>query len=474
MSLSLSEAVLVALENNHEIRLERLSWDIRATYENEQRAIFDPTLGGEVSHQRTRSERLARTGSGTESSLQEVSRGSLSAEQFLPTGTSLSLEGAYTRTESSLYANPFTATRLGLTVTQSLLQGGSLQANLASLEQARLDSRMSEYEFRGFTEFLVAQVEKAYWDFMLAHRRIQIFEESMKLAEQQLSDTEARIEIGQLAEVELAAAQAELASRRENLINARGTLALRKLELLRLLNPPGVTLGHEEIFLTEAPLIPEVTGEPVELHLEVARRMRPELNQARLQIERGQIEGAGTRNGLLPLLDVFITLGKTGYAESFPDSWGNLDEDAYDALSGIRVSYPLMNRAALARDRRARLSLEQAEEALRNLEQLVEVDVRSAHIEINRTREQMVATEATRQFRQQALRAETEKFRVGRSTSFLVAQAGRDLVQSRIDAVEAVANHLKAWVELFRLEGSLLERRGIAAPGREPVGEGGR
>jgi hypothetical protein len=50
-----------------------------------------------------------------------------------------------------------------------------------------------------------------------------------------------------------------------------------------------------------------------------------------------------------------------------------------------------------------------------------------------------------------------------------VAQAQRDLLQSQIGEVSAVVANLKAIVELFRLEGSLLLRRGIEAPGRDPV-----
>ncbi len=99
----------------------------------------------------------------------------------------------------------------------------------------------------------------------------------------------------------------------------------------------------------------------------------------------------------------------------------------------------------------------------------VELDVRTAFIEVNRTREQISATAATRKFQAEKLRAETEKFRVGRSTSLLVAQVQRDLLFSQIAEVRGVANYLKALVELYRLEGSLLERRGISAPGREPV-----
>ena len=59
--------------------------------------------------------------------------------------------------------------------------------------------------------------------------------------------------------------------------------------------------------------------------------------------------------------------------------------------------------------------------------------------------------------------------RVGKSTSFLVAQAQRDLLVSRIAEVRALANYLKALVDLYRQDGALLAHRGISAPGSEPV-----
>ena len=50
-----------------------------------------------------------------------------------------------------------------------------------------------------------------------------------------------------------------------------------------------------------------------------------------------------------------------------------------------------------------------------------------------------------------------------------MAQAERNLLESQIVEIQAVVSHLKALVELYRMDGSLLERRGIQAPGREPV-----
>jgi outer membrane protein TolC len=135
----------------------------------------------------------------------------------------------------------------------------------------------------------------------------------------------------------------------------------------------------------------------------------------------------------------------------------------------MRFEYPFWNREAKASHQRAQLSREQSEKALENLSQLVEVDVRTAYIEVNRSKQQIAASTATRKFNEEKLRIETEKFRVGRSTSFLVAQAQRDLLVSRISEVQALANYLKALVDLYQQDGSLLERRGISAPGREPV-----
>jgi len=168
-------------------------------------------------------------------------------------------------------------------------------------------------------------------------------------------------------------------------------------------------------------------------------------------------------------MDAFIGFGKTGYADTFNRATSNVDGDSYDVTFGLIFAYPPANQAARARYSRATISKQQLLRALENLIQLVQVDVRSAYIEVTRAREQITATAATRNLQEEKLRVETEKFRVGKSTSLLVAQAQRDLVASQIAEIQAFANYLKALVALYRLEGSLLSRRGVWAPGAEPV-----
>jgi len=463
LQITIGQATLLSLENNKSLVVQRIDPQITRTFEQEQRAVFDPILTGQVAYEEDKID------AGPIMSEVGGFSGAVGVDQLLPTGTSLGVAGSTTPAGLRGLAEDERASRIAFNATQSLLRGFGPAVNLVSINQARIDTRISQYELRGFAQTLVAQVEQTYWDYALAERRIEIFNQSLDLARKQLEETRERIKVGDLAATELSAAEAEVALRREDLINARSDLAKIKLTLLRLTNPPGGNLWDREVELTSLPMIPAITLDDVESHVALAKRMRPDLNQAKLLWQRGDLEVVKTRNGLLPRLDLFVTLGKTGYADSFGKSLEDLDGDSYDTLVGLNIEYPPLNRGAQARHLRAVLTRQQAREAIGNLSQLIEVDVRTAYLEIARSQEQVAATAATRKLQEEKLRSETEKFRLGKSTSLLVAQAQRDLVSSQIAEIQAVVNYLQSFVEMYRQEGSLLERRGIAGPGREPV-----
>lgn len=460
MKLSIQDAILAVLRNNPSLKVERYNVPLRRTLEEEQRAAFDPSISGQVAGGRTRSPVAGRFADN------DTINGQVGVQQFFPTGTTVGLDGAVQYATNSFYNDGTVVTRGGLTINQSLLRGGDLDANLALLREAQLDTKSSQYELRGFAEALIAQLEQAYWDYAFAQRGMEIVQAALQVAEQQLAQAKEFIRVGRIAETELAAAEAEVALRREALINARSILNQARLRVLQLTTAPDSAAWTRPLQLVDQPFVPQGTLDDVENHVRIALDRRPEINQAKLAIKRGELEVVRTRNGLLPKLDLFVTLGKSGYANSFGGSIENLNGQGYDVLVGVRGEYALENRAARAQFRRATLSKEQSAEALNNLTQTVQVDVRSAYIEVVRTREQIQATTASRIAQETKARVEVEKFRVGKSTSLLVAQAQRDLLNSQIDEVQAVVNHLKALVSLYRLEGSLLDRRYIGCHAR--------
>jgi outer membrane protein len=437
-ALSLREAVLQALQNDPSLKVQRLAPEIRRTAVGEQLGLLDPRLSAEAGH--TLPAAPATSGSGAEAGL------SLS----LATGTSLS---------ASLAAgwDPF-STGYDVQVTQALLAGGRLAANLAGVRQARLDVQASEQELRGFTEALVAAVQQAYWDHYLALREREIYRESLALAERQLEESRVRAQVGQIAPIELAAPRAEVVSRREALRQGETRVQTTRITLLAAILPPGADL-EAPVVLADSPA-PVGPLDGLSSHLSLAAGRRPELLEARLELERGTLEVVRTRNGLLPRLDFFLALGGTGYTAAF----GDFSAAALGSglRAGLSLEMALGNRTARAQAERARLARAQSEESLRALERTVETDVRAAWLQAGVAAERVSSSAELRQLLEQTLAAETEKFRIGTSTTFLVAQAQRDLLAGQLAEAQAAVEHLLAVAALYRLEGTLLERSGLS------------
>lgn len=466
LRLSIEDAVLMALENNGDLRIRRLEPAIAGTFEQLERARFDPVLGAEIASSLERTERFPDELNAPISDRREGFNSSIGYAQTFPSGTDIELGLSHQYTDSDRVANAQHRVRAGVTLTQALLRGRGRAANLADLQQARLDVEASEFEFRAFAESLTADVELAYWDFVLAARELEIFESSLALAGRQRDATRERIELGQTAGVEITASEAEVALRRQALIDASANKEILRLRLIRLLNPGGGRISAWDTLLDtiDPPTIPQVQLDPASVHAGAARQWRPEIREAKLRLANRELEVVKTRNGLLPRLDFFVTLGKTGFADSFGRAASNIDGDGYDARLGLRAELPLGRRADNARHQHAELTREAAVRSIDNLIQIVELDVRAAYTEVARSRAQIDASAVTRELQEELLRTETEKLNADLSTALDVAQVQRDLLQAQIAEVRAVIDFRKSLVELYRMEGTLLARRGIGPP----------
>lgn len=459
--LSLEQAAVLALTRNRELAVQRLEPVIASSFELIERGAFDPELFAELGYSRATASETDR-GTGEQFSVDAAGLGGEAGlRQRLPSGTDVELSVEQSRDVSDRSPEQQEA-RLGLSVTQALLQGFGPAVNLARVRQAQIDTVASLFQLRGFVEALLAEVESAYWRYVLAAEEIEIFERSLAVAEQQRDDVRERIDVGLLAPTESAATEAEVALRRQALIDARSQLLAQRLRLLRLLNIEMDGTGFErQLSLSSDPTIANRPLVDLDERLELAQRLRPDLAEALLRLEQDRLEVIVTRNGLLPRLDLFAALGKTGFADTFAGSFEEIDSDTYDLTAGFRFSYFLGNDTARGLNRAAVATRAQAAGAIENLRQLIRLDVRLAAVELERARQLITASATTRRLQEATLAAEQERFDVGTSTTLLVAQAQRDLLAAEIAEVEAIVAYRLALIALYRAEGSLLERRGV-------------
>jgi len=323
---------------------------------------------------------------------------------------------------------------------------------------------MSQLELKAVAEQVIAAVEQAYWDLYLAGEEIKIQQKSLELVQQQLNESIERVKVGKLAKLELAAVHAEVATRKEALIDAESTYNQARLNFLFLLNNPELNFWQLKLTLTDTPYIPTDSLDAISIHEQLGLKYRADLSQARLNLKKNAIDITMTKNGLLPQLDLFITLGRTTYSRAFlSDALPDVSSPYYTVEGGLSFAFPIPLRQARAQLARAHYAREQLELALNNMERLVQKDVRSAYIEVLRAKQQIDATKIACELQQQKLTAELDKFRVGKSTNYLVLQAQRDLIASQIDEARAKIAYLDALVNLFLMEGTLVERRGIGS-----------
>lgn len=456
-ALTLEAATVLALEGNPDLAVRRLDPAIAGTFEQLARGEFGVTLFADAQHQQQQGREVNRA-----TMMQfDVSRESTTAiagvRQHTPIGLDIETAVEFDR-DTSNRSPEQQEVQIGITLTQSLLRGLDPDANLAQVHLAELETRATRYQVRAFVLALLRDVETAYWQLALADRRMHVYEASLALAEQQLQAIEGRIAVGYLAPRDAAVPRAEVARRRQALIDARAEREASRLRLARMLgiDPDASTIAIEQPIEIEPRAIDDEGS-----HRRLALRLRPDLNEARLRLEQRRLETVVTANGLLPRLDVFVHLAKTGFGSSFADAVSGLTGPTYEVTAGLSFEQLLGNAIARATDDAANLRRDRAERAVENLESLVELDVRLALTELSRAREQIAASRATREEEERVVAAERERLEAGDGTVLLLAQAERDLLAAQVAEAEAAVTYRIALVRLFAAEGSLLERRGV-------------
>lgn len=461
ITLGLHDAIFLALERNPTVTIQRLDPKIAKSFADEQRARFDPVLIATSNKSDSKSSRFLGSRPDPFDLATQRSQYNVELSETLPTGTTVAITSSFSATNSSIYRDQYVGS-MGITFSQALLQGIGWGTNLANLRRARLDLDISNAELKGVAEQVVADVETAYWTLYLAAQEINIQQRSLALADKQLQESLERVAVGKLPELELAAVHAEVSTRNEALINAQSRYDQARLRLIFLLNPDHKNIWSITPRLVDTPFVPIDSIGAVAIHEELGLKYRSDLHQANFQLKKGELEITRTRNGLLPRLDLFVSLGRTAYAQTFNEGLPDYKSPFYDATATLSFQFPVINRSARAEAARARWSFDQLNYALENMKRLVQWDVRSAYIEVLRTQKLIETTKVTLVLQDKKQMAELEKFRVGKSTNYLVLQAQRDYIASQLDQARAIVSHLTALINLYQMEGTLLSRRGIS------------
>ncbi len=471
-AISVDEAVALALENNLNVQVQRVTPQVRDLQVAQAKAAWLPTFNGNFSTRSSNSP-VGNIFAGARTKLTtDMLAGSVGVNQVLPwTGGNYTVAWDTSRQESNnafATRNPTLGAGLELSFTQPLLRNLRIDSSRQQLQVSLNNRDLADLELRQTLLTTVRNVRVAYWELSYQRSSLEVQRQSLALAEESLRNNRARVEIGTMAPIDIIEAQAEVAAREESVILAEAAVAQAEDRLRALIfDPKDPDFWTLRLELTDQPVF-EARDIDVEAAVRRALEQRTDIRQARKELETTDVNIKFYRNQTLPdvSLQADYSVAAQGgierVLEGFPDpietsrterSYGQVMRSLFGRdfptwSFGVRVGYPLGRSSAEAALARATLERNQAQTRIRNLEMQIVTQIRDLARQVNTNRKRVEATRASREFAERRLEAEQKKFAAGMSTSYFVFQAQRDLAQARNAELRAILDYNRSLVDL--------------------------
>jgi outer membrane protein TolC len=512
--LSLREALAMALENNKDIEVARANVRIAEFDYLGAQGLYDPRFTTQAFYERIESPISSFLAGGQNgSTIQSDYTGTARLEGQTPHlggNYRLDFSSVKLNTNNQFVAlNPQYPTSLTFSYTQPLWRGLRIDQTRRQIQIARKNLSLTDAQFRQRAIDTITNVQRAYWDLVFALRNLQVQREAVSTARSQLEHNKRLVNEGQLAPIDVVAAEAQISSFEQRVFGALEEVSRNENNLKNLIaQDQKANLWSESIVPTDSV---DLAAPNVSLGdaLKTAMENRPELQQSEVLKEINQIDQRFFKDQTKPTIDLVGTYGVSGLAGSvssnivnpltqssvllrqrvdelstlagldplpvippqqfsqdllggYGQSLQNLLANRYGtARIGVQISLPLRNRTAEANLGRSLVEGERIGTQRKQLEQTIQVDVRNALQSVRSSEARLRAAVATREANEQQFASEQRKLDAGQSTVFLVLQRQNDLTESRGQELRAQTDLNKAIADLQRATGNALNVNSI-------------
>ena len=394
-------------------------------------------------------------------------------------------------------------TNLTFSYKQPLLRNREIDEPRRQIEIARKNLSLTDAEFRLSVIETITRVRNLYWEMVYALRNLQIQQDALRAAEEQLSHTRRLVGRGYVAPIDVTQVEVQVSNFREGLFMAlervaKSDSALKNLIVTNIKDPLwNVLIIPSDPVDVKAPTInaEEALNEALAHRPEVQQsdtaRAINELNQRfysdqkRPQVDlvaHYSLDGlAGSVNplssqdpiafsstvltnrvnelsalaGLPPLTPPANTATVPPFlVGSYGQSLSNLFSSRFPTVRfGVQVELPIFNRQAEAQ---FALSLEEGSQIKtrrQQLDQLIKVDVRTALQSVRTAEARLRASAEARGASEQQYESEVRKYNGGHSTTYLVLDRQVALINARGVELKCQMDINKGISELERATG---------------------
>jgi len=485
--ITADEAVRMALENNLGVQEERINPQIASLGIARAAGAFAPQLVSQVLRSNSAappSDFLSTGGAAVVTSGNFLTQaGVQQALKWTGATYTLAWDGSRSTTDAPRTVfSPQLTSHLNLTATQPLLRNFRIDAFRQQLMLSRVQSDAADLGLQQRITQTSRNVRAAYYNLLGAIAGLNVAQQSLDLAREQLKQNQTRVDVGTMAPIDIVAAEAEVASNEEGVIVQQAAIETAEDQLRALvMNPSQAGFWTARFTPSEQPtLSPEAID--VEAAVRTALANRTDLQQFKKQMEVTDINLRYASNQKLPAVDLQARYGLQGiggtqfsydnaaiaggaapiptgstvrpFADVLRDVFGN---DFKTWSFQLNVSYPLGTSAADATYAQAKLQKQQQATTLADFEMQITTQVRQAGRQVETNLRRVEATRKARELAEKRLEAEQKRFQVGLNSTFELFQAQRDLAAARNAELNATIAYNLALVDFQAVQHSPLQ-----------------
>lgn len=486
LELSLEECINLALEKNLDIRIESLDPRIQEMEIAKEKAEFDPRFILETKDSKSETETTSWLSGGGgrdrklswedwyswfrrvlygQGSVDDIfgllgyRKGGVLEQESLDFSSKLITKfitggvGELKFTTNRLRTNSFYEyydetyrSYLTFSLTQPLLKNFGINLNKSRIRIASNNWDISKDQLRGKVISIVSQVQEAYWNLWRSIEEHKVRQYSLELAQNLLSLNEALVKGGRLPPVAILQAKSGVASRREGVLLAENAVENAQDYLRKMIDFDLMDESYKE----EKPIFPKDEPDFIDKRFDVAESYkiallnRPDFNQAKIALNNQKLALKLAKNQLLPKLDIGGSYTSSGIDPHYSETLDELStRDNYYWEAGIVFEVPLGNRLAKSAYSQEKMKTKKAEMEIEDIKKKILLEVREIVRGIETNVERIEATHVARILAEEKLKAEEERFRLGRAITIDLLRFQEDLASAKISEDRALVDYRK-------------------------------
>jgi outer membrane protein TolC len=485
INLTLEDSIVRALKNNLNVAAEVINPGLASASVSLARQMYTPTLQIDLSGNRY--EQLSTwslQSAGTY--INKATTTSASIAQKIPFGGTFqaSLSYDYSKNNQLFQSyNPSYTSRLNFVLTQPLLKNFGWTVSRREIIVAQNAFESSRSQFKNILIDTIYSVEEAYWNLVYSIENLKTLSQALESGRDLLSKTKREVEVGTKAPIEVLNAEATVARREADILQAEA-LVRRNEDMLRTLLNLGVdpSAAGQSILPADKPEFKPFAITLEEAYAQAMAR-RPDLDTAKSAVDTKMINFRFAKNQRLPQLDLQLIKASPGisgqqfiydpnnpFGTPTPGPPGSASEAFRNSFkflynnwtAGVTLTIPFGDVIGKAGYAFAKLDLEQAQARLKTQEQQVFLEVSDAVRSLETAAKSVDAYRIARELAEKQLEAEMKKLSVGMSTNYFVLTYQDLLASARSSEMRALVEYNVAVANIAKVTGTTLELRNVS------------